>query len=161
LTAPVSGLSDFPRQDWPPVLIPFFSFRIMFGLGLLMLATSFFGIWLHLRGRLETTRWFLWAACLTFPSGFLAVILGWFTTEVGRQPWVVYGLLRTSDSVTPTLTASGVLATLISYVLVYAMISSFGIYFIYDLLRKGPAESGSETTSVAETATDSIPLAKE
>ena len=161
LTAPVSGLSDFPEQDWPPVLIPFFSFRIMFGLGLLMLATSFLGIWLHLRGRLETTRWFLWAACLTFPSGFLAVILGWFTTEVGRQPWVVYGLLRTSDSVTPTLTASGVLATLISYVLVYAMISSFGIYFIYDLLRKGPAESGSETTSVAETATDSIPLAKE
>jgi cytochrome d ubiquinol oxidase subunit I len=159
LTAPVSGLSDFPKQDWPPVLIPFFSFRIMFGLGLLMLAISFLGIWLHLRGRLETTRWFLWAACLTFPSGFLAVILGWFTTEVGRQPWVVYGLLRTADAFTPTLTGANVLATFLGYVVVYAVIFLSGASYIYGLLCKGPAEAGVEIA--AETKTSNPLEAKE
>ena len=160
-TAPVSGLSDFPEQDWPPVLIPFFSFRIMVGLGLLMLAISLLGIWLRLRGRLETTRWFLWSACLAFPSGFLAVIIGWFTTEVGRQPWVVYGLLRTAQTVTPTLTGANVLATLIGYMVVYTLISSFGTYYIYGVLRKGPSGGGAETTGAAGTSTPGTLEAKE
>ncbi len=152
-TAPVSGLSDFPEQDWPPILIPFFSFRIMVGLGLLMFAISSFGILLRLRGRLETTRWFLWAATLAFPSGFITVIIGWFTAEVGRQPWVVYGLLRTAQAVTPTLTGANVLSTLVGYVAVYTLISSFGTYYIYGVLRKGPSGDGPETTGASGTAT--------
>jgi cytochrome d ubiquinol oxidase subunit I len=79
-------------DDQPPVLIPFFSFRIMVGLGLIMLAVSWFGTALRLRGRLETTRWFLWGTFLAFLTGFIAILTGWFTAEVGRQPWVVYGL---------------------------------------------------------------------
>ena len=132
------GLTDFAREDRPPVLIPFFGFRIMVGMGLLMLAVSWFGLWLRWRGRLEHTRWFLWGAFLSFPSGFVAVLTGWFTAEVGRQPWVVYGLLRTKDAVTPSLTTSDVLISLTGYVLVYAVLMSFGMRYIYKLLRAGP-----------------------
>ena len=134
------GLDTFPPQDRPPVLIPFLTFRLMVGLGLIMLAVSWLGIWLRWRGRLETTRWFLWAALLSFPSGFVAVIAGWFTAEVGRQPWVVYGLLRTADAVTPSLTTGAVLFSLLAYIVVYSVIYAFGFYYIYQLLRDGPAE---------------------
>ena len=135
------GLSDYPEADWPPVVIPFFAFRIMVGMGLVMLAISWFGNWLRWRQRLETTRWFLWCAFLAFPTGFVAVLSGWFTAEVGRQPWVVWGLLRTADAMTPTLTAPQVLATLIGYVLAYAFIFVFGALYIYRLLREGPTDA--------------------
>ena len=134
------GLDTFPPQDRPPVLIPFLTFRLMVGLGLIMLAVSWLGIWLRWRGRLETARWFLWAALLSFPSGFVAVIAGWFTAEVGRQPWVVYGLLRTADAVTPSLTTGAVLFSLLAYIVVYSVIYAFGFFYIYQLLRDGPAE---------------------
>jgi cytochrome bd ubiquinol oxidase subunit I len=134
------GLDTFAPQDRPPVLIPFLTFRLMVGLGLIMLAVSWLGMWLRWRGRLETARWFLWAALLSFPSGFVAVIAGWFTAEVGRQPWVVYGLLRTADAVTPSLTTGAVLFSLLAYIVVYSVIYAFGFYYIYQLLRDGPAE---------------------
>jgi cytochrome bd ubiquinol oxidase subunit I len=137
--APMQGLTDFPKEDRPPVVIPFFAFRIMVGMGLIMLAVSWLGNLLRWRGRLETTRWFLWGTFLAFPTGFIAVLTGWFTAEVGRQPWVVYGLLRTKDAVTPSLTTGDVLVSLTGYVLVYAVFVSFGVYYIYKLLREGPS----------------------
>jgi cytochrome d ubiquinol oxidase subunit I len=136
--APMQGLTDFPEKDRPPVVIPFFAFRIMVGMGLVMLAVSWFGNLLRWRGRLETTRWFLRAAFLAFPAGFIAVLTGWFTAEVGRQPWVVYGLLRTEDAVTPSLTTGDVLVSLVTYVVVYAIVYSFGLHYIYKLLHEGP-----------------------
>jgi cytochrome d ubiquinol oxidase subunit I len=145
-TAAVPGLSDFPEDDWPPVVIPFFGFRIMVGMGLIMLAISWTGNVLRWRGRLETSRWFLWPTFLAFPSGFVAIIAGWYTAEVGRQPWVVYGLLRTADAHTPTLTTSDVLTSLIGYIVVYAVIYSFGLYYIYHLLRDGPTVQAHEIT---------------
>jgi cytochrome d ubiquinol oxidase subunit I len=141
-TAGEVGLDSIPQQNWPPVAIPFFAFRIMVGMGLVMLAVSWFGNWLRWRGRLETRRWFLRCAFLAFPSGFVAVLTGWITAEVGRQPWVVYGFLRTADTVTPSLTGPQVLATLIGYVLVYTFIFAFGALYIYRLLREGPSEVG-------------------
>ena len=90
------------------------------------------------RGRLETTRWFLWGTFLAFPTGFVAILMGWYTAEVGRQPWVVYGLLRTKDAVTPSLTTGEVLFSLTCYVLVYAVVYSFGLYYICKLLHEGP-----------------------
>lgn len=138
-TAPVQGLSDFPEEDWPPVVIPFFGFRIMVGMGLVMLGVSWLGTTLRLVGRLESTRWFLWGAFLAFPSGFVAILAGWYTAEVGRQPWVVYGLLRTEDAVTPSLTTADVLVSLTLYALVYVVIVGFGMRYIYKLLREGPA----------------------
>jgi cytochrome bd ubiquinol oxidase subunit I len=143
-TAAVPGLSDFPEDDWPPVVIPFFGFRIMVGMGLIMLAISWTGNVLRWRGRLETSPWFLWPTFLAFPSGFVAIIAGWYTAEVGRQPWVVYGLLRTADAHTPTLTTSDVLTSLIGYVVVYAVIYSFGLYYIYHLLHDGPTDEAHE-----------------
>jgi cytochrome d ubiquinol oxidase subunit I len=141
--APMQGLSDFPEEDRPPVLIPFFAFRIMVGMGLIMLAVSWLGNFLRWRGRLETTRWFLRGTFLAFPTGFVATLAGWYTAEVGRQPWVVYGLLRTKDAVTPSLTTGDVLFSLACYVLVYAVFVPFGVYYIYKLLREGPtAEAG-------------------
>ena len=165
-TAPMDGLSDYFEADWPPVVIPFFAFRIMVGMGLAMLAISWFGNWLRWRGRLETTRWFLWCAALAFPTGFVAVLSGWFVAEVGRQPWVVWGLLRTADAVTPTLTGPQVLATLIGYVFVYTVIFVFGMLYIYALLREGPTGDDGRITAAtgmrpmaaagpAETATGS------
>ena len=132
------GLTDFAKEDRPPVLIPFFGFRIMVGMGLLMLALSWTGLLLRWRGRLEQSRWFLWGAFLSFPSGFIAVLTGWYTAEVGRQPWVVYGLLRTKDAVTPSLTTNDVLISLTGYVLVYLVLMGFGMRYIYKLLYNGP-----------------------
>ena len=133
------GLDTFPPEDRPPVFIPFWTFRLMVGMGLIMLAVSWFGTWLRFRGRLETTRWYLWAAFVSFPTGFVAVLMGWFTAEIGRQPWVVYGLLRTKDAVTPSLVTADVMFSLLAYIAVYAVIYSFGLYYIYRVLRDGPA----------------------
>jgi cytochrome d ubiquinol oxidase subunit I len=146
-TAREIGLETFPPQDRPPVVIPFFGFRIMVGMGLIMLAVSWLGNVLRWRGRLETTRWFLWGTFFAFPTGFIAVLSGWFIAEVGRQPWVVYDLLRTADAITPTLTGAQVLATLIGYVVVYAIIFSFGTRYIYVLLRAGPTSTDTKLTA--------------
>jgi cytochrome d ubiquinol oxidase subunit I len=146
-TAREIGLETFPPEDRPPVVIPFFGFRIMVGMGLIMLAVSWLGNVLRWRGRLETTRWLLWGTFFAFPTGFIAVLSGWFTAEVGRQPWVVYDLLRTADAITPTLTGAQVLATLIGYVVVYAVIFSFGTRYIYVLLREGPTSTDTKLTA--------------
>jgi cytochrome d ubiquinol oxidase subunit I len=110
----------------------------MVGMGLVMLFVAWYGNWLRFRHRLETTRWFLWLAFLSFPAGFVAVVTGWWTAEVGRQPWVVYGILRTSDAVTPSLRTGDVAFSLAAYVVVYAIIGGFGVRYIYKLLREGP-----------------------
>jgi len=154
-TAREIGLETFAREDRPPVVVPFFGFRIMVGMGLIMFAISWFGCFLRVRGRLVTTRWFLWLTFLAFPTGFIAILTGWFTAEVGRQPWIVYGLLRTSDAVTPSLTTGDVLVSLVSYIFVYAIIISFGVYYIGKLLWEGPT---AEATT-APGATASRPLA--
>jgi cytochrome d ubiquinol oxidase subunit I len=132
------GLEAFPPKDRPPVAIPFFAFRVMVGMGLLMLFVGWYGNWLRWRARLDTTRWFLWTAFLSFPAGFVAVVTGWWTAEVGRQPWVVYGILRTTEAVTPSLRTGDVAFSLAGYVVVYAIIGGFGVRYIYKLLREGP-----------------------
>jgi len=143
-TAREVGLETFPREDRPPVVIPFFGFRLMAGMGLIMLGVSWLGNLLRWRGRLETTHWFLWVTFLSFPTGFIAILTGWYTAEVGRQPWVVYGLLRTKDAVTPSLTGGDVLFSLLCYGLVYVMFVSFGLYYIWKLLRQGPTAAGQQ-----------------
>jgi cytochrome d ubiquinol oxidase subunit I len=133
------GLTDFPPQDRPPVLIPFFAFRIMVGCGLIMLALAWFGSYLNLKNRIEQKRWLLWLVFLSFPLPFVAILTGWFTAEVGRQPWVIYGALRTADAVTPFLTARAATISLVVFCTIYTFIFAFGIFYIYRLLRIGPA----------------------
>ena len=131
------GLTDFPRQDWPPVLIPFFTFRIMVGCGMIMLALALIGSYLSLAGRIWRNRLFLWATFLSFPLPFIATWTGWFTAEVGRQPWAVYGLLRTADAMTPFLTARAAAISLVIFAIVYTFIFAFGTFYIYRLMRLG------------------------
>ena len=133
------------RGRWPPVVIPFFGFRIMVGMGLVMLAVSWAGN-VALAGPARDLPLVPVADVPRLSSGFVAIIAGWYTAEVGRQPWVVYGLLRTADAHTPTLTTSDVLTSLIAYVVVYAVIYSFGLYYIYHLLRDGPTDQAHEIT---------------
>jgi cytochrome bd ubiquinol oxidase subunit I len=132
------GLTDFPPQDRPPVLIPFLTFRIMVGCGLFMLALAWFGSYLDFRNHIEESRWLLWLIFFSFPLPFVAILTGWFTAEVGRQPWVVYGVLRTANAMTPFLTARAALISLLVFCAIYTFIFAFGIFYIYRLLRVGP-----------------------
>jgi cytochrome bd ubiquinol oxidase subunit I len=133
------GLTDFPPQNRPPVVIPFLTFRIMVGCGLLMLLIAWSGTYLGHKGRLGQNRPLLWAAFLSFPLPFIAILTGWFTAEVGRQPWTVYGVLRTAESMTPFLTAYAALTSLIVFCAVYSFIFIFGVVYIYRLLHAGPS----------------------
>ena len=132
------GLTDFPPSDRPPVLIPFFAFRIMVGCGLVMLALAWIGSWLCVRDRIERNRALLWCTFLSFPLPYIAILTGWFTAEVGRHPWTVYGVLRTADAVTPFLTTRAAAISLVVFSTVYVVIFAFGILYIYRLLRAGP-----------------------
>jgi cytochrome d ubiquinol oxidase subunit I len=138
LTAGEVGMDSIPLQDRPPVIIPFFTFRIMVGCGLLMLLLAWVGSYLSVKGSLEENRLLLWAIFLSFPLPFIAILTGWFTAEVGRQPWTVYGVLRTADSVTPILTARAATISLVVFCVIYAFIFSFGVFYIHRLLRAGP-----------------------
>ena len=136
----VKGLKDFPRDERPPVAPPFFAFRIMVGIGLLMLAMSIVGLVLWRRGSLFTTRWFLHATKWMTPAGFIAVLCGWYTAEIGRQPWVVYGLMRTADGFSGVPLGS-VVTSLVTFVVVYAIVFGFGTWYIVRLVRAGPVSA--------------------
>jgi cytochrome d ubiquinol oxidase subunit I len=138
LDAAEVGLDSIPESDWPPVLIPFFTFRIMVGCGLLMLALAWVGTYLSRNGRLARSRPMLWLTFLSFPLPFVATLTGWFTAEVGRQPWAVYGVLRTADAMTPFLTMRTATISLVVSCAIYSFIFAFGIFYIYRLLRAGP-----------------------
>jgi len=142
----VPGLKEFPRADRAPVAIPFFAFRIMVGAGLVMLALVAVGLWLRLRRKLYDTGWFLRALMWSSSLGFIAVVAGWTTTEVGRQPWTVYGVMRTAHSVTPSLTGMDVLLSLLGYMVVYLIMFPTGLWFIARIVRGGVA--GEEDTPV-------------
>jgi cytochrome bd ubiquinol oxidase subunit I len=135
------GLTDFPPQDRPPVLIPFFAFRIMVGCGLVMLLIAWRGSYLAHHGRAERNRPLLWATFLSFPLPWIAILTGWFTAEVGRQPWTVYGVLRTAQALTPFLTTRAATISLVVFCAIYSFIFGFGILYIYRLLRAGPVRS--------------------
>jgi len=141
LDGTLRGLKEFPPDQRAPVAIVFFAFRIMVGAAVVMLAVVAIGWVLRLRGRLFESGWYLRVCQLSIPLGFIAVLAGWTTTEVGRQPWAVYGLLRTADSVTPSLTGQDVLLSLLFYVATYLVIYPSGFFYMLRLVRKGPDET--------------------
>lgn len=132
------GLLDYPAADRPPVAPVFFAFRIMIGIGFAMVALVMWGAYLWMRGRLDTSPLFLRVAALSWPAGFIAIISGWMVTEIGRQPWIATGILRTTDAASP-LTTETVMVSLALFVLVYGVVFSTGIYSINRLINKGPA----------------------
>ena len=139
--AVVTGLKAFPPADQPPVAVVFWAFRVMVGLGVLMILQGLWGAVLWLRGKLEATRLFLWFSMAMGPAGFIAVIAGWTTAEVGRQPYVVFGQLRTDHAVSP-VGAGPVSLSLLVFVMIYAAVFCTGAIYILRLIAAGPVTGG-------------------
>ncbi|SFB95631.1 cytochrome d ubiquinol oxidase subunit I [Bosea sp. CRIB-10] len=137
------SLKDFKVEDRPPVLIPFFAFRIMVGIGTLMIVFGWVGAFLWKRGTVFEARRWLWLAQYSWPAGFIAILSGWFVTEVGRQPWLATGILRSKDAVSPITTAE-VAISLALFVFVYCVVFAAGIALINRLIDKGPDEISHE-----------------
>lgn len=137
----VPGLTDVPKEERPPVLIVFWAFRIMFGIGLMMILTGITAAVLFIRKKMFESKPFQLLCMLMTPSGFIAVLAGWFVTEIGRQPYTVYGLLKTIQSVSPMLAAEQVGFTLLAYIIVYMLIFGAAIYYILKIIATGPKSS--------------------
>ncbi|MCB2227937.1 MAG: cytochrome ubiquinol oxidase subunit I [Desulfarculaceae bacterium] len=141
-TGQVKGLKDFPRQDQPPVIIPYFAFRVMLGAGFGMLFLMLWTLWLWRKGRLAldeigNQKWLLRAWLLAIPAAYAAVETGWIIREMGRQPWVIFGHLRTADA--SSLLATGqVASTLVMYLLIYGALLGVFLFFAWRLIKKGP-----------------------
>jgi len=131
------GLDQFAEADRPPVWITFWAFRVMVGMGLIMLALGLWGACAWALKWLDTSRWYHHALVWAGPSGFVAVLTGWITAEVGRQPYVVYGVLRTADAVAP-VEAGAVATSLLLFIIVYAIVFTAGALYILRLIGKGP-----------------------
>ncbi len=136
----IKGLKAWPRAERPPVAIVFWSFRVMVAIGFLMLLIGLIGLYLRWRGRLYDSRWFLELCRLTSPLGFVAIIAGWVTAEVGRQPYVVYGLMRTADALSPVDVAS-VATSLTLFATAYLTLFVAGAVYIQRILQHGPVPS--------------------
>ena len=137
LDGEIKGLKEWPKDERPPVALVFWAFKIMVGLGSLMALTGLVALILHFKKQLFDTRWFqLWCMALT-PAGFIAVLAGWHVTEVGRQPWIVQGLMRTSDATSP-VAGTSLAISLTAFVIVYIFVFGAGSYYILKLIGKGP-----------------------
>jgi cytochrome d ubiquinol oxidase subunit I len=137
LDGEVKGLKEWPKEERPPVAWVFWSFRIMVGIGMLMIATGLLALVLYLRKRLFDTTWFqYWCMALT-PAGFISVLAGWFVTEIGRQPYIVYGILKTADAISP-VPAGPIAISLMAFIVVYVLVFGAGSYYILKLIAKGP-----------------------
>jgi cytochrome d ubiquinol oxidase subunit I len=137
----IRGMKEFPKEDRPFSPIVFWSFRIMVGLGMLMLLTAVLGLLLRKGGRLYEQRWYQMFVLCMGPAGILALLAGWITTEVGRQPWTVYGVLRTADSVAP-ISAQQAGVSLLVFVIVYFVVFGTGVYYMLKLMKQGPVAHG-------------------
>lgn len=156
--APLPGLKDYPRDIWPPAPIIFWSFRIMVALGFAMLGLGLWSLLARARGKLYDWRWLKRAAILMGPSGFVAVIAGWVTTEVGRQPFTIYGLLRTAQSHSP-IGAPAVAVSLLAFVIVYFTAFGAGIFYLLRLMSKPPLAGEPEPQPIPQRAAGITPAA--
>jgi cytochrome d ubiquinol oxidase subunit I len=137
---PVAGLDKFPRNEWAPVLPTFLSFHIMVWLGLFFIAVTLLAAFLRWRGTLFDTRWLLRLFVLVIPLPYLSNQLGWCTTELGRQPWVVYGLLRTCDAVSKAVASGQVLFSIVLFGLIYLLLFAVWLHVMTDKIKRGPEE---------------------
>jgi cytochrome d ubiquinol oxidase subunit I len=133
----VEGLSNTPPELQPRMAIVFYGFRVMYGIAILMFAVCMISLWLRWRGRLFTSRWFLRALVWMTPSGVVATLGGWYVAETGRQPWVIYGMLRTVDAVSP-VPANVLLSSFVGFVLIYGIFLSAFLVFALRMIRRGP-----------------------
>lgn len=133
----IPGISEAPPEEQPPVLIVFWAFRVMIGIGLLMIAVSLTGLILRRKGRIYTHRLFLKSLTRMIALPFIAVLAGWVVTESGRAPWLVYGMMTHEEGLTPSLTGPMALFTLLGYILVYGVVFYVGVYYLTRVVRNG------------------------
>jgi cytochrome d ubiquinol oxidase subunit I len=135
----VKGLNEFPRDQWPDnIELLYYAFHIMAGLGTLFLLLMVLATVQRVRGRLESTRWLLWALMLAFPFPFIANTVGWMTAELGRQPWLVYGLLRTRDCASLAVSNGSTVFTLIGFCGLYAVLGALYVILVGREIHRGP-----------------------
>ena len=151
LNAPLDGLDTVPREDQPPVAVVFWSFRIMIALGFAMLGVGLWALLRRVQGRLYESSMLHRAALVMGPSGFVAVLAGWITTEVGRQPYTVYGLLRTGDSLAP-IDAPAVATSLLAFIVVYFFVFGAGTFYILRLMNRAPGADDGNAEGPTRTA---------
>ncbi|MDH0618299.1 cytochrome ubiquinol oxidase subunit I [Pseudomonas fulva] len=157
LDGQIAGLKEFPREDRPNATVLFWSFRVMVGLGLLMVLLGGWGAWMRWRGRLYQSPMLARFALCMGPSGLIALLAGWYVTEIGRQPWVVYGLMRTKDAVSEH-SAMTLTVGLVVLVVMYLGIFGTGITYMLRLVRKGPQADEPHPSDIAENQRPARPL---
>ena len=150
LDGDIQPLTAVPADERPPVAPVFYAFRVMVGLGMAMLLLALASLWAWKRKALFESRWLLDGWRLMAPSGFVALLAGWYVVEIGRQPYVVYGFLRTADAVSPNIVAAAVLSSLAVYAAAYAFVFGAGIWYLQKLLRKGPVRQPPKDTEGGE-----------
>jgi cytochrome bd ubiquinol oxidase subunit I len=136
--APVTGLDQIPRDEWPPLQIPFQMYHIMVGLGMFFIAITLYASWLRWRGKLFETRWLLRVFVFSIIAPYIANHSGWVAAEVGRQPWIVYGLLRTSEAFSQAVRAEEVLISIILFSLIYVLLLAVWLYIMNEKIKHGP-----------------------
>ena len=137
----IKGLRDFPRENWPPVNLVFQSYHLMVTLGMFFIAAGLLGAWLLWRGRLYTARWYLFWLPFLIPLPHLAHESGWITAEVGRQPWIIYGLMKTADAASVVVSAGEIVFSLIMFSLVYLLLFIMFVLLFVKIVKQGPAAS--------------------
>jgi cytochrome bd ubiquinol oxidase subunit I len=138
-TAEVKGLDAFPRDQWPDnIPLLYYSYHIMVGLGTIFIAIMVLSALMLWLGKLDRTNWLLWIIMLSFPFPFIANTAGWMTTEIGRQPWLVYGLMRTNEGFSPTVSAGNALFTLIGFMGMYTVLSMLFLFLMWREIEHGP-----------------------
>jgi len=140
--AEVRGLDQFPRDQWPsPLPLLFYAYHIMAGLGTYFAALMLLEVFLLWRGKLFETRWALWPLLLSFPLPYIANTAGWFTTELGRQPWIIYGVMRTAQAVTPV---PGLVVPFITFTLLYVFLAAITVWLLLRQVAASPQAFGSD-----------------
>ncbi len=137
---PVKGLDQIPRENWPPLMIPFQMYHLMVSLGMFFIGITLLASWFRWRGTLFDKRWLLWVFVFAVIGPYIANQAGWVAAEVGRQPWIVYGLLRTSDALSKTVKAEEVLTSIILFTLIYLFLLAIWLYIMNDKIKHGPEE---------------------
>jgi len=143
IDARVEGIVDLRKagHPTPPLLPVFISFHLMVGLGTLFILLNCWGVWLIVRGRLQKTRWFLRLLPWMIPLPLAAMQLGWLVAEIGRQPWVVYRLLKTADAYSTNVSGAEILTSIIAFSLIYVALGALYLFILFKMVRKGPSQA--------------------
>jgi cytochrome bd ubiquinol oxidase subunit I len=134
----VKGLNEFKKEDLPPMMIPFFSYRVMVGLGFYFMLLALIGVILSWKDKIAESRWFLWLLIVTIPLPIIANEMGWIAAEVGRQPWIVYHELRTADAISTVVSAGEILFSLILFSALYTVLFGLFVFLVSKKIKKGP-----------------------